>query len=491
MNPATDGCASPTAWTDWNSINWKKVERGVKSLQSRIVKAIKQKRFHRAKALMHLMSRSFYGKLLAIFRVTSNKGSRTPGVDKVLWNTPGRKWKATELLKVRGYKAKPLRRKSIKKKNGKYRHLGIPTMKDRAMQALFRLGLDPIAETTADLNSYGFRSKRSCADAVVQCHNVLCQRNSAEWILEADIRGCFDNISHDWILQNIPLGKKVLAQWLKAGYMDNKKWFPTESGTPQGGIISPTIANMVLDGMEKEINIHAGHKGGRNPHKVNFIRYADDFVVTCGDSEYLENEIKPLISGFISKRGLELSREKTKITHIRKGFDFLGFNIRKYGDKCLTKPMKDSVKSIMESIGGAAASHKSGTQAELIRMISPKIRGWANYYRHSAASRTFALLDHKVFRLLWKWAKRRHPKKGSRWVRAKYFKTKGNRNWVFAAEEKGKTFELPLFEAAKIRRHVKIRNNSNPYDREWESYFRERTVRGKTTPKNLKESRLA
>ncbi|WP_158857372.1 group II intron maturase-specific domain-containing protein [Lunatibacter salilacus] len=200
-------------------------------------------------------------------------------------------------------------------------------------------------------------------------------------------------------------------------------------------------------------------------------------MVTCGDSGYLENEIKPLISGLLSERGLELSREKTKITHIRKGFDFLGFNIRKYGDKCLTKLMKDSVKSIMESIGGAAASHKSVTQADLIRMISPKIRGWANYFRHSAASGTFALLDHKVFRLLWKWAKRRHPKKGSRWVRAKYFRTKGNRNWVFAAGEKGKTFELPLFEASKIRRHVKIRNNSNPYDREWDGYFKERTAR--------------
>ncbi len=188
MNPENDGCASPTAWDDWNSINWKKVERGVKSLQSRIVKAIKQKHFHKAKALLHLMSRSFYGKLVAILRVTSNKGSRTPGVDNVLWNTRGRKWKSTELLKVRGCKAKPLRRKSIKKKNGKYRHLGIPTMVDRAMQALFRLGMDPIAETTAELNLYGFRPNRSCADAVVQCHNVLCQRNSAEWILEAEPR---------------------------------------------------------------------------------------------------------------------------------------------------------------------------------------------------------------------------------------------------------------------------------------------------------------
>jgi len=482
MNPPSDGCASPTAWTDWNSIDWKKVERGVKSLQSRIVKAIKNKHFHKAKALLHLISRSFYGKLLAILRVTSNKGSRTRGVDNVLWNTPQKKWKAIEQLKVKGYKAKPLKRKSIKKKNGKYRHLGIPTMTDRAMQALFRIGLEPIAETTADLNSYGFRPKRSCADAVVQCHNVLCQRNSAEWIFEADIKGCFDNISHQWILQNIPLSKKVLAQWLNAGYMENKYWFPTESGTPQGGIISPTIANMVLDGLEKVINIHAGHRNGRNPHKVNFIRYADDFVVTCDNGEYLERVIKPLVNGFLSKRGLELSHQKTKITHIQQGFDFLGFNIRKYKTKCLTKPKKESVKAILASISECLANHKSVTQEQLIRMITPKITGWANFYRHSAAKRTFALLDHKVFRLLWKWAKRRHPNKGSRWVKAKYFKTKGNRHWVFAAtDDKGKTFELPLFDAVKIQRHIKIRSNSNPYDREWESYFKERMERRSAT----------
>jgi RNA-directed DNA polymerase len=197
---------------------------------------------------------------LAILRVTTNKGSKTCGVDKILWNTPLRKWKAIEQLSIKGYKAKPLKRKSIPKKDGKLRHLGIPTIRDRAIQALFKLGLEPIAETTADPNSYGFRPKRSCADAIVQCHNVLCQRKSAVWILEADIKGCFDNISHQWILQHIPLNKKVLNQWLKAGYMERRHWFPTERGTPQGGIISPIIANMVLDGLEEVINLHAHHK---------------------------------------------------------------------------------------------------------------------------------------------------------------------------------------------------------------------------------------
>jgi len=474
MNLQKSGCASETIWTTWDSINWDKVARAVKSLQARIVKAVKAKHFHKAKALLLLLTRSFYGKLLAILRVTTNKGSRTCGVDKILWNTPQRKWKAIGQLSIKGYKAKPLKRKSIPKKNGKLRQLGIPTIRDRAIQALFKLGLEPIAETTADPNSYGFRLKRSCADAIVQCHNVLCQRKSAEWVLEADIKGCFDNISHQWILQHIPLNKKVLNQWLKAGYMEKKHWFPTESGTPQGGIISPIIANMVLDGLEEVINLHAHHKPSSNPFKINFVRYADDFVVTCSNSEYLEREIKPLISKFLADRGLELSEEKTKITHIQKGFDFLGFNVRKYKQKCLTKPKKDSVKSIFASISECVTNYKAVSQKELIRMITSKIRGWANFFRHSAAKQTFSLLDNKVFKLLWKWAKRRHPNKGNQWIKAKYFKTKGNRLWVFSTTDKKQTCELPLFDATKIIRHTKIKSLSNPYDKEWEGYFRER-----------------
>ncbi len=481
MNPSESGCASPAQWTTWPSINWKKVGRGVKSLQARIVKAVKAKQFHKAKALFHLLTQSFYGKLLAILRVSSNKGSKTCGVDNVLWDTPAKKWKAIKQLNVKGYKAKPLKRKSIKKKNGKLRHLGIPTMKDRAVQALFKLGLEPIAETRADLNSYGFRPKRSCADAIVQCHNILSKRNSAEWILEADIKGCFDNISHSWVLKNIPIRKKVLAQWLKAGYMDNKHWFPTEKGTPQGGVISPIIANMVLDGLEQTINSHAKHKPNSNPFKINFVRYADDFVVTCSNSEYLENEIKPIICKFLAVRGLELSDEKTKITHINQGFDFLGFNIRKYKGKCLTKPSTDAVKSIFTSIRECVNNHKAATQKELIQMITPKIIGWANFYHHSAAKQTFSSLDNKMFKLLWKWAKRKHPNKGKHWIKDKYFKPIRNQYWRFSTTDKKQAYLLPLFDATKIIRHTKVKSSANPYDKDWYDYFNERV--------NLKNSR--
>jgi len=479
MNPSAGGCASTTTWTSWPSIQWKQVARGVKSLQRRIVKAVKAKHFHKVKALLHLLSRSFYGKLLAILRVTTNQGSKTCGVDKVLWDTPEKKWKGIEQLSIKGYKAKPLKRKSIPKKNGKLRHLGIPTIGDRAVQALFKLGLEPIAETTADINSYGFRPKRSCADAIEQCHNALGKRSSSGWIFEADIKGCFDNISHEWILQHIPLSKKVLGQWLKAGYIDQKTWFPTLAGTPQGGIISPTIANMVLDGLEKEINQTAcptQYCNGSyyNPLKVHFVRYADDFIVTCANRDFLENEIKPRVSKFLAQRGLELSEEKSKITHINDGFDFLGFNVRKYKNKCLTKPKKDSVKSIYSSIRECVTNNKTVTQKRLIRTITPKIKGWANFFRHAASKRTFALLDAKLFKLLWKWACRRHPNKSRHWIRGQYFQSNGNRHWVFMATDKAKQIELPRFDATKIIRHNKIKSHSNPYDKNWDGYFEER-----------------
>jgi RNA-directed DNA polymerase len=475
MNQPGGGCASAATWNNWKSINWIKVERDVKSLQSRIVKAVKAKHFHKAKALMHLITRSFYGKLLAILRVTTNKGSKTAGVDNILWDTPLKRWKAIEQLKVKGYKAKPLKRSSIKKKNGKLRHLGIPTICDRAHQALHKLALEPMAETLSDPNSYGFRPKRSCADAVVQCHLLLCKRSSPQWILEGDIKGCFDNISHQWILQHIPINDKVLTQWLKAGYIDKKQWFPTDTGTPQGGIASPLIANMVLDGLEYVIMRYACPKPYRNPNHVHFIRYADDFVVTCKNREYLEAEIKPVIIKFLAERGLELSPEKTLITNIRDGFDFLGFNIRKYKHKCLTKPKKDSVLSVYSKMNDVVNSYSSKSQLELILKLSPIIRGWSNFFRHSAAKRTFSLLDHKLFFLLWKWAYRRHPNKGKHWIKNKYFRSMGYRHWVFAdTDNKISVIELPSFAATKIIRHVKIKNESNPYDKDWYEYFRTR-----------------
>ena len=263
------------------------------------------------------------------------------------------KLNAINQLQVRGYKAQAVRRIKIPKSNGKWRPLGIPTMKDRAMQALFLLALDPISETLADPNSYGFRPYRSCADAIAKCFILLSRKGWSRWILEGDIRGCYDNISHEWLLENIPMNKYILRQWLKAGYFEKQKLYPTEQGSPQGSVISPTLANMVLDGLEQAID--EAFKINRkqritNTYNLHLVRYADDFVVTSSNKEVLEKEVKPIIEAFLQKRGLQLSEEKTHITHIDTGFDFLGQNIRKYNDVLLIKPSKKSVQKFLQKI---------------------------------------------------------------------------------------------------------------------------------------------
>ena len=246
---------------DWHSIDWAQAHRNVRRLQRRIAKATREGRWGKVKALQWLLTHSLHGKTLAVKRVTENQGKRTPGVDGELWSTPGSKAKAVVSLRRRGYQPSPLKRVYIPKTNGKRRPLGIPTMQDRAMQALHLLALLPVAETQADPNSYGFRPERASRDAIGQCFKVLANRtNRAQWVLDADIAGCFDNISHDWLLANIPMDKAVLKKWLESGFVWKNQMFPTEAGTPQGGIISPTLANMTLDGLEPTLLRHFGIK---------------------------------------------------------------------------------------------------------------------------------------------------------------------------------------------------------------------------------------
>lgn len=346
---STDAPANIT--NGWHEIDWYIVTRNVRRLQARIVKATKASKWRKVKSLQRILTRSFSGKAMAVRRVTENKGKNTPGVDGEIWDTPKKKMDAVHALRQRGYKAQPLRRIYIPKKNGKKRPLGIPTMKDRAMQALYLLALEPIAETTADPNSYGFRQERSVADAIQQCHVVLSRQHSAQWVLEADIKGCFDHISHEWLLANIPMEKAILQQWLEAGYMEKGAFYLTEEGTPQGGIISPVLMNMTLDGLEKKLRDRFPKRYPDNP-KVHIIRYADDFVITGVSRELLETEVKPIVITFLQERGLSLSEEKTKITHIEDGFDFLGRNIRRFGNKTITRPSKANVKTILAKVSG-------------------------------------------------------------------------------------------------------------------------------------------
>lgn len=344
-------CASSATPDSWRTIPWVSCEQKVRKLQVRIVEALKANRIGKVKSLQRILINSFSAKALAVRQVTSNKGGSTAGVDKVTWLTEVERYNAIGSLKTRGYKPKPLRRVFIPKKNGKQRPLGIPTIKDRAMQALFLMALEPVSETLADGNSYGFRKYRSCADAIDQIHRCLSKKYSATWVLEGDIKGCFDHISHEWLQGNVIMDTKMLRKWLKAGAIEKNVFHLTEEGTPQGGIISPTLANITLDGMEDLVAKHSNRKenGKTFSNKVNLIRYADDFIVTGESKEVLE-EIKAELIVFLRERGLELSQEKTLITHIKDGFDFLGFNIRKYGNgKLLIKPSKKSQKKFAEA----------------------------------------------------------------------------------------------------------------------------------------------
>ncbi len=434
--------------------------------------------------LQRLLTHSYSGKVLAVRRVTENTGKKTPGVDQIIWKTPEDKTQAVHALKRRGYKSQPLRRVYIPKSDGKtMRPLGIPCMIDRAHQALHLLALDPVLETNADRNSYGFRQKRSCADAIGQCFITLSRAPNTQWILEADIQSCFDQISHDWLLAHVPTDRAILQQWLKSGYMERHVLHETTDGTPQGGIVSPALANCALDGMEQLLkeNYPSGHKslGGVCP-AVNFIRYADDFVVTSRSKDLLEGEVQSLVEQFLQQRGLKLSPKKTVITHVEKGFDFLGQNVRRYPNgKLLIKPSKKNIKTFLEGIRATIKAGLGMSAADLIDQLNPKIRGWANYHRHVVSKRTFSHVDHSIFHSLSRWARRRHPKKPSTWLKEKYYERNRGDNWCFFGErcdDEGQPRKVWLYRAKStpIKRHIKVKGEANPYDAAYETYFEDR-----------------
>ncbi len=453
----------------------------VKRLQMRIVKAQKQKKHNKVKALQWLLTHSYSAKVLAVHRVITNKGKNTPGVDGVIWETDKQKKEAVGGLKRRGYQAQPLRRIFIPKKNStKKRPLGIPVMMDRAQQALHLMALDPVAETILDDEAFGFRPKRSTADAIEAVYKAMAaNKDCAEWVIEGDIKACFDHISHEWLTRNIPMDKRVLTKWLKAGIIFKDEYSETEAGTPQGGIISPCLANLTLNGLasmlrKKYMNRKVVNRKEIN-NRVHTIVYADDLIVTGKSEKLLGQEVLPEIREFMNERGLTLSEEKTLMTHVKDGFDFLGQNTRKYKGKVLTKPAKKNVQSFLDGIRKIILDNPTLKQEQLIGMLNPKIRGWTNYHRHLVAKETYSYIDFQIYKALWRWCKRRHNNKGKWWISTKYFHDIGARHWVFAVKkQEGDLIQLVRAADTKIIRHTKIRRGANPYDSEWQAYFEER-----------------
>ena len=492
---ATDVSLEPTV--EWRSLNWKQIERRVFKLQRLIFKASSRGEVSKVRKYQKLLTKSYYARLLAVRRVTQdNQGKKTAGVDGVRNLKPKQRFNLVKMIKRMKKKAKPTRRVWIPKPGrDEKRPLGIPTMYDRALQSLHKMALEPEWEAKFEPNSYGFRPGRSAHDAIEQIYK--CINRKPKYVLDADIAKCFDRINHKALLDKIGNyhGKKLIKTWLKAGVMDDKHFQETVEGTPQGGVISPLLANIALHGMEEAIKEYAisepltkwttaySEKNGHHQKRIDarerrnslaLIRYADDFVIMHQNIEVLLGARK-VIEEWLKPYCLELKPEKTRIAHTlhqyeneEPGFDFLGFNIRQYevstsmkrGYKTLIKPSKKSVKNHYANIKDVCDRLKAAPTEVLISKLNPIIRGWSNYYSAVVSKETFSCLDNLVWKRIWRWCKRRHPNKGRRWVKARYFKPIGNRNWVLNANG----YELALHSDTDIIRHVKVKGNSSPYD---------------------------
>jgi RNA-directed DNA polymerase len=494
---------------EWKDLNWRKLERVTFKLQKRIFRASERGDVKAVRKLQKTLIRSWSAKCIAVRRVTQdNQGKNTAGVDGVKTLTPMQRVSLVNRLSLKG-KVKPTRRVMIPKPGtDEKRPLGIPTISDRALQALVKLALEPEWEAKFEPNSYGFRPGRSCHDAIGAIFASISLK--AKYVLDADIAKCFDRINHKALLSKIdtyPTMRRLIKQWLKAGYCDQGKLFPTDEGTPQGGVISPLLANIALHGMEERVKQYAetltvltpsGHrmtKGGKR-QALSLIRYADDFVIMHEELEVVK-KCQEIIAYWLGGMGLELKPSKTKLTHTLEivdgnvGFDFLGFHVRQHkvgsyraawnshnvnlGYITLITPSKTKVQKHLKKIAEVIDVHKTAPQAALISKMNPVIRGWSNYYSTVASKETFSELDYLVYQKLRAWA--RHRGKGNINVE-KYWRPVGENSWCFRTKD---GLELFAHSSTPIVRHTKVKGEASPYDGNW-AYWSKRIGEYPETP---------
>jgi RNA-directed DNA polymerase len=487
---------------EWSDINWRKLERNVFKLQKRIYQASSRGDVKLVRKLQKLLISSRSARALSVRRVTQdNQGKKTAGVDGVKSLTPKQRLTLMNEIKMDS-KVKPTRRVWIPKPGtDEKRPLGIPTMNDRALQALVKLVLEPEWEARFEPNSYGFRPGRSCHDAVGAIFNAI--RSKSKFVLDADISKCFDRINHDVLLKKLntyPTLRRQIRAWLKAGVMDGKNLFPTDEGTPQGGVISPLLANVALHGMEELIIGLAPKFDMKRPDNtqlsvrdklksISLIRYADDFVIVHENLEVIKM-CKTEIEKWLSDIGLELKPSKTRLAHTlnkledeEPGFNFLGFNIRQFpvgkynsgsksrggllGFKTIITPSKESQKRHYRKVAEVIDKSRGLDQATLIMKLNPIIRGWCNYFSTVVSQKIFERLWHLVVWKLLKWGRHRHRNKGRGWIRLKYFKTVEGNNWTFATREDKNPLMLIQHSSTEIKRYVKVKGIASPYDGDW------------------------
>jgi RNA-directed DNA polymerase len=474
--------------TDWSATKWHKVNRYVDNLQKRIYLAKSKNNARKVRDLQRILINSKAALVLAIRRVTQiNKGRRTPGIDGFRALSDKKRGELVDTMRTMNIKLhnpRPSYRMYIKKKNGKLRSLGIPAIVDRIYQEIIRMALEPEAEVNFEPTSYGFRPRRGCHDALSRImYNI--RGGKWEWVFEGDFKSCFDTLSHNFILQQIkrfPL-RVLVEKFLKAGYLDDNVFHDTKEGTPQGGILSPLLANIALNGMERILSTSYSkvtHKNGDVTYitkgKYRMVRYADDFVIFAQNKEDIE-ELHDILNPYLKDRGLALAKDKTGITHISDGFDFLGFNFRRYktfdGYIHLCKPSKDSIQQFRSKVAEICRQHYGHNVDELIKRLNPLITGTANYWKPSSAKKTFSKMDNYIWKKIFKFVQRLHPNKPMKWIKKRYFPQyndgKYSRNWIFTGPKEGN--RLTIMEWTPIRRHIMIQYNHSPYDRSKTEYF--------------------